>query len=144
MLGALGLVPLLALALGDRLPLDFARPGHAFAAGLLVAGVQLIAGVAGPLLDLFFLRSPMDRHQVVATKAASQTLSHVLKLGAYSTLVELDPWVALAMGGAAVVGTWAGRQALEGLSETTFRKASRWVVGGIGVYYVCRAAQLVA
>jgi uncharacterized membrane protein YfcA len=79
---------------------------------------------------------------VVATKAASQTLSHVLKLGAYSTMVEVNLWLALAMGGAAVVGTWAGRQALEGLSEATFRKASRWVVGAIGLFYLFRAVHL--
>src|SRR3546814_5444179 len=39
-----------------------------------------IAGVSGPLLDVFFVRSSMDRRAVVATKAACQTLSHLAKL----------------------------------------------------------------
>ena len=56
---------------------------HAVAAGLAVTSVNLVAGVAGPLLDVFFVRTSLGRHAVVATKAATQVLSHTAKVVLY-------------------------------------------------------------
>ena len=49
-------------------------------AGIVVVGTNLLAGVGGPLLDIFFQRVEMTRHQVVATKAVAQFLGHVSKV----------------------------------------------------------------
>ena len=51
--------------------------------GALCATLQLVAGVSGLLLDVFFVRSAMDRHGVVATRAMSQILGHLIKIGRY-------------------------------------------------------------
>lgn len=48
-----------------------------------MTGLNLTAGVAGPLLDVFFVRTPLSRHAVVATKAATQVLAHLAKTLVY-------------------------------------------------------------
>jgi hypothetical protein len=55
----LGLVPLLVWLPTGVLRLDASRPAHAVAAGLAVTSVNLVAGVAGPLLDVFFVRTSL-------------------------------------------------------------------------------------
>lgn len=82
----LGLVPALAWLPRRLLPLDAARPAHAATAGVLVTALNLAAGVSGPLLDVFFVRSALGRHAVVATKAATQVLSHAAKVIVYGGL----------------------------------------------------------
>jgi len=50
---ALGLVPGLVWLPRRWLALDITRPPQAVAAGLLSTGINLVAGVSGPLLDVF-------------------------------------------------------------------------------------------
>lgn len=51
----LGLVPGLVWLPRRALRLDASRPAHALAAGLCVTSVNLVAGVAGPLLDVWWV-----------------------------------------------------------------------------------------
>ena len=140
MLILLGATPYAALAIPKRWALDAAKPAHAYACGFVVAGTQLLAGVAGPLLDTFFVRSPMDRRAVVATKATTQAISHTLKIGYYGALlhqVEVLSWdVYLAAGVAAVIGTTMAAPVLEKMSNANFRKWTQTillVVGGLSI-----------
>src|SRR5690606_38606565 len=76
----LGVIPFLAVLIPARfVPQATSRLGSE-ACGFLNTSMQFIAGVSGPLLDVFFVRSDMDRRAVVATKAACQTVSHFAKL----------------------------------------------------------------
>lgn len=141
MLLVLGLVPYAALALPEAVKLDASKSSHAVLCGFLVAGTQLLAGVAGPLLDVFFVRSlGMDRRAVVATKATTQALSHTLKVGYYVSLAAAgtalgwDIYTAAII--AAVIGTTLGGTVLEKMSNVAFRKWTRvivLVVGGISI-----------
>jgi len=60
--------------------------------------MNLTAGVAGPLLDIFFVRTALTRHQIVATKAATQIFSHLMKIVVYGAPIlavhgqGLPPW----------------------------------------------------
>jgi uncharacterized protein len=83
----LGLTPFLGflLSAGWRLSVD--RAAHPFLCGLACMGVQMLSGVSGPLLDTFFVRSQMTRHQAVSTKAAVQTFSHALRMVVFSSLL---------------------------------------------------------
>ena len=83
----LGLTPMLIWLPKDRLHLDIKRTSHAVFAGFGVQGLNTLAGVAGPLLDLFFVRTEMTRQQIVATKSVTQTLSHLIKVGFWSVPV---------------------------------------------------------
>ena len=140
MLITLGLVPYLSAFLPARWALDATKPWHAVACGFSVAGLQLIAGVAGPLLDTFFVRSSLDRRAVVATKATTQAISHTLKVGYYGALVSQAPAIGLDVYGAAIVaaiiGTTLAGSVLEKLTNESFRRWTKTivlVVGGISV-----------
>jgi uncharacterized membrane protein YfcA len=144
----LGLVPMLVWLPKGLLRLDASRPAHAVAAGLAVTSVNLVAGVAGPLLDVFFVRTSLGRHAVVATKAATQVLSHTAKVVLYGGPLlaggdaDLPVGVLLLAVPLSMLGTAVGGRLLDRLSDASFRTATRWVVSAIGVTYLVQAARL--
>ncbi len=145
----LGLVPGLVWLPRGWLRFDASRPLHAAIAGLAVTALNLVAGVAGPLLDVFFVRADMSRHQVVATKAATQVLSHLAKVVVYGSLaVSGDSTLPYALLLLAVplsmLGTLVGSRLLDRMTDASFTTTTRWVVTGIGVAYLVQAALLAA
>lgn len=144
----LGLVPGLVWLPKSWLALDAARPPHAVAAGFLVTTLNLVAGVAGPLLDVFFVRTTMGRHGVVATKAGTQVLSHAAKVVVYGGLLAEGGGVPYAVVLVAVplsmLGTAVGGRILDRMTEESFSSVTRWVVTGIGAVYLAQAARLAA
>ena len=137
----MGFTPFVALLLPEKLHLNVERRGHSFLCGLVCVAISLTAGIAGPILDVFFVRSRMTRHKVVATKALTQTLSHLLKIlyfgGVMATRgAEVSPWLAAMMIALALVGTSLSRQVLERISDDAFRKWTRWTVMSLGVMYL--------
>jgi uncharacterized protein len=147
----LGLVPGLAWIPKGVFHLDAAKPAHAVACGLSVTGLNVIAGVSGPLLDIFFVRTTLTRHQIVATKAATQAFSHTVKMifygvpliGAAST--GMPPWWFFAVAAPlAMIGAWLGGMVLDRMSDVNFLKWTRWIVTALGVIYLIQAAMLVA
>ena len=77
---ALGLLPYIAWALPKNLALDVSKKPVGLLAGAVVVTTNLLAGVGGPILDVFFQRVQLTRHQVVATKAVAQALGHISKV----------------------------------------------------------------
>jgi len=139
----LGSIPLLALLLPKSRAPRFEVPAHAFACGLLVTSVQLLAGVAGPLLDVFFVRGGLNRHQVVATKALTQTFSHLLKLVYFGALLrtgwdQIPPAAVPVVLIAAPIGTRLGKVVLDRMSEVGFRRWTTGLVVTIGLVYLAR------
>lgn len=149
----LGALPLLAAGIGAATSrgagtgpglLDFADARGAVLCGGLVAGTQLLFGVAGPLLDLFFVQTTLLRREVVSTKAVTQTLSHALKIGFFLPLLgdlpeasPLQPGLAAAVSVAgALAGTWVGGRLLERVSEAHFRRWTRRLVLAVGAVYL--------
>jgi len=125
------------LGRADLAALDVSRPVTGTTCGVAVTLTQLVAGASGPLLDLFYLHSPLNRHQVVASKAVTQTVGHLLKLGYYGALVgsagALPGWfygVAIAT---AVLGSRAGTRLLDRLADDTFRRVSGWIILALGL-----------
>jgi len=144
----LGLVPGLVWLPRGALRLDASRPLHAVAAGLGVTALNLVAGVAGPLLDVFFVRTTLGRHAIVATKAATQVLSHSAKVVLYGSALpdgdgaSLPYGVLLAAVPLSMLGTAVGGRLLDRMSDAGFLAATRWVVTGIGAVYLVQAARL--
>lgn len=137
----LGLAPFVAALLPARL-LDFERPAAAVVCGAQVACVQLLAGAAGPLLDVAFVNTRLTRTQVVATKAITQVLAHSLKLAFFAAFVpgrDLPPSLLLAILGATLLGTLCGTRILARLTDHAFRAASRYLIYAIGAFYLCKA-----
>lgn len=138
---ALGLMPFVGLALPERLHLNVERRGHSFACGLVCVALSLTAGIAGPILDLFFVRSTMPRHAVVATKALTQALSHVLKIVYFGALVRsagafAEPALAITMVVLAFVGTSLSRRVLERITDASFRTWTRRTVMAVAALYL--------
>lgn len=138
---ALGLMPFAALALPERLHLNVERPWHPLACGAVCSALSLSAGIAGPILDVFFVRSKMGRHAVVATKATTQTLSHLLKIAYFGGVMAVEganisPWLAGAMVVLAFAGTSASRSVLERMSDASFRMWTRRTVMTVGAVYL--------
>jgi hypothetical protein len=53
--------------------------GMPFITGVLTTVIQLLTGVGGLFLDMFFQKSMLDRKTIIATKAVTQTFSHVVR-----------------------------------------------------------------
>ncbi len=138
---AIGALPWIALIVPKLNGLDVTRPATATVCGTLVTAAQLFAGASGPLLDFFYLHTPLDRYQVVATKAVTQTLGHVLKLVYYGGVIGVAsdgvnvPFLAIAVLGA-VVGTRLGTRLLDKIGDGEFRRVSRYVILAIGAYCI--------
>ena len=145
----LGLVPGLTWLPQKWINLDAARPRQAFLSGLTVTGLNLTAGVAGPLLDIFFVRTELSRHAIVATKAATQVFSHLSKIVVYGAPLlatsgkGMPPlWVFVLAVPLSMAGAVAGGQILNRMSDVNFKRWTRWIVTGVGVGYLVQAAQL--
>lgn len=145
----LGLVPMLVWLPKSWIQLDAAKTPHALVSGFLVTLVNLTAGVAGPLLDIFFVRTALTRHQIVATKAATQVFSHLAKILVYGAPLLAAPqavmpplWVFAIAIPVSMLGTAAGGWVLDRISDVDFKRWTAWIVTGIGLVYLVKAAQL--
>ena len=137
----LGLMPFIGFALPEKLHLNVERRFHSTACGAICTSLSLVAGVSGPVLDVFFIRSKMGRHAVVATKAITQSLTHLSKIIYFGAIVvatggEVHPLAAALMVALALIGTTLSRQVLERIDDTDFRLWTKWTVTAIGIVYL--------
>ena len=145
----MGLVPGLVWLPDGWVKVDASRPGQALLAGFIVTGVNLTAGVAGPLLDVFFVRTALTRHEIVATKAATQVFSHIMKIAVYGAPLlaiggkGMPPaWVFALAIPLSMLGTAAGGLVLNRLSDVNFKRYLRLILTVIGAAYLVQAARL--
>jgi uncharacterized membrane protein YfcA len=144
----LGALPFVVFALPPVAKPDFTRLSGPPLAGCLVTAIQLMAGAAGPALDIFFFHTKLEKKAVVATKALTQTVAHAIKIiyfglimvsvEAASAGTKVPGWLYAASVIATFLGTWLGGLILERFSEEQFRRYTRTIVMVIGVYYLVR------
>ncbi|NNC38566.1 MAG: sulfite exporter TauE/SafE family protein [Hyphomonadaceae bacterium] len=147
---ALGLLPGLLWLPYDKFSFDAQKPAHAILCGFVITGLNLVAGVAGPAFDMFFVRTDMPRHEIVATKAITMFGSHMMKIVYFgipiliaSDLSGLPPlWFFLAVIPLIMIGTFAGTRILKRMSDVGFRKYTKWLVSVVGLIYLWRGAGL--
>lgn len=145
----LGLTALLVWLPTNWIRLDILKRGQAELAGFGVQALNTLGGVAGPLLDVFFLTTAMDRRAIVATKSVTQVLAHLVKIVFWSV-----PVIAAAGGGAfppvwffvlavplSMLGTALGGKLLERMSDVDFKRAMKWLVTAIGAVMLLKAAE---
>lgn len=145
----LGIAPFLSFILPKGKKLDFTRPRHALFCGATVMGFQLTGGVSGPLLDMFFQNTHLTRHATVATKAATQALSHVSRFVYFGLIASaggitagLPWWIFIAVIPAAIIGTNISKHLLEKISDRQFFRATQVALAVIGVIYLGKAISL--
>ncbi|MBR9826050.1 MAG: sulfite exporter TauE/SafE family protein [Alphaproteobacteria bacterium] len=143
----LGLTPGIIWIPKSWLHLDAEKPAHAIACGFFVTGLNTAAGVSGPLLDVFFAETQRDRRTIVATKAATQVISHIVKIGYYllpalaAAAMPQPQWLLLALP-LSILGTTLGARLLERMSDIQFRSWTKWIVSTIGLVYIGRGILL--
>ena len=146
---ALGLLPYIAWALPKNLALDVSKKPIGIFAGAIVVTTNLLAGVGGPILDVFFQRVQLTRHQVVATKAVAQALGHISKVIFYGGLAAAagqqdwpEQWLLLAAIIASVVGTTLGKRVLDKMQDATFFSWTQRIMLSVGAVLIARALYL--
>ncbi|MBD3648205.1 MAG: hypothetical protein HUJ31_12310, partial [Pseudomonadales bacterium] len=119
------------------------RKPVSFLSGVLVTGAQMLAGASGPVLDIFYIKSRMTRHEILGTKAITQTFGHIIKLGYYGFFLvsfgnELPMVLYPAVIAAALIGNWTGKQLIERISDQQFRTVGRYVIMAIGLVCIVK------
>lgn len=142
----IGLFPFLSFVLPKKLDMDIERPPIALLSGILVTTAQMLAGASGPVLDIFYVQSKLTRFEVLGTKAITQTLGHLIKLGYYGLFLGISAeslpfWVILAVIAAALGGNWLGKVVVQKLDDSLFRRIGRIAILMIGIAYIGKAAQ---
>ena len=109
--------------------------------------LQLIAGAAGHILDMFFQKSGLDRRQIVGTKAICQTIAHlfrVLYFGSFATTfsVTIPWWAFIAAIALAFSGTTLASYVLERMTDADFRAWSRRIIFAVATSFLARGIWL--
>jgi len=127
-----GAFPFLARLTPRLSGLDVTHPPTAVVCGTVVTSAQLLAGASGPLLDVFYLNASLNRYEIIASKAVTQTLGHLLKLVYYGFIVSASEPVNAALlltaMATAVLGTRLGTRLLDRLPDEHFRRVSGYVI----------------
>lgn len=130
------------------------RPVQAELCGFLVQALNTLAGVAGPLLDLFFVKTLLPRQTVVATKAATQVMAHGVKIVFWGfplfALLQTPEgaasfppiWALACVVPLSLLGTWAGSFVLERMTDANFRTWTKWIVTATGAVYLAQGLML--
>ncbi|HEY7383534.1 MAG TPA: sulfite exporter TauE/SafE family protein [Beijerinckiaceae bacterium] len=144
---ALGVMPFVGFLLPERVAPRADRRFGAEFCGFLSTALQLISGVSGPALDIFLIRSDLDRRGVVATKATCQTATHAFKLVYFGGLIgagfgDVPPAVVVLAMALAVLGTNLARTVLERLSDVQFRRWMKALMIAIGSFYMAQGVHL--
>jgi len=144
----LGLMPFSVAILPESMRPNIEWRGVPFITGVLTTVIQLLTGVGGLFLDIFFQKSMLDRKRTIATKAVTQTFSHVVRVAYFGSLAGLTseavplwtyvPAVALSIG-----GTSLAAQVLERMTDVGFRQWTRRVIFAVSAVYLARGAWLV-
>lgn len=145
----LGLIPFAADLLPKRLTPDITRPGAPYICGAFIIVLQLLAGAAGHILDIFFQKSHLDRKTIVGTKAVTQVAGHLYRIayfGSFEFAFDVSiPWWGYA-GAIALsfAGTSLAAPVLVRMTDEGFRAWSRRVTIAVAVVYLARGLWLVA
>jgi len=144
----LGLTAMLVWLPKGWIRLDILKRGQAELAGFAVQALNTLGGVAGPLLDIFFVTTDMDRRAIVATKSVTQVLAHLVKIVFWSLPViaaageaTFPPaWFFALAVPLSMLGTTLGGKLLERMSDVDFKRAMKWLVTAIGAAMLLKAA----
>lgn len=138
----IGVMPIFVWIPLDWLKLDAQRPVQAFLCGFISGALSLGIGVSGPTVDMFFIKTSIDRRTVIATKAAFQFITHSTKVVFYweaAMTLSAEGWFAvIAAAPIAVLGTRTGNAILHRMSNADFRSWTRWIVTVVGAVYFIR------
>lgn len=142
----LGATPFAVRLLPQKFKPDAERLDHGVAYGTGCMTLILLTGVAGPLVDSFFLGGRLDRREMVATKALCQVFGHAAKLlyfgGIVATAATVDLDMMIIAIVASLTGTTVARRFLEAMTNSQFRTWAGRIINSICGYYVLHGSYL--
>ena len=142
----LGLIPFLVELIPARAQPSIESRGVPFITGVFTTIVQFLAGVGGLFLDIFFQKSALDRKTTLATKAVTQTASHVLRASYFVSFGsigdEIGLWPLLVAIALAIGGTALAPYVIERMSDHGFRKWTKVIIFAVSGVYLLRAVWL--
>ncbi len=144
----LGVTPFLTMVMPKNMRPDAESKPQAIGYGIGCTGLILLTGVAGPMLDTFFLGGKLERRQIMATKSVCQVLGHTVKLIYFAGIVVDPGTVDYFTAGLAIlmaaIGTAAAKPVVEMLSDKTYRLWANRIVVSVSAYYTCYGVWLFA
>lgn len=142
----LGISPFIVRFIPPGMKPDPERCGHGAAYGFACMTLMMLSGVAGPLIDTYFLGGKLERRQIVATKAACQIFSHGAKFAYFGSFVdravELDWTIVTLAVAASIIGTSLAKPILERLSDCQYRQWARHIIASIAIIYLANGGYL--
>jgi uncharacterized membrane protein YfcA len=142
---ALGLLPFLVEALPASMRPNIEWRGVPFLTGIMTTVVQILSGVGGLFLDIFFQKSMLDRKTTNATKAVTQSYSHVVRalyFGSLSGIADVPLWATGPGILLAIAGTSLAPFVIERMTDHGYRQWTRTLIFAISLVYLARAAWL--
>jgi uncharacterized membrane protein YfcA len=143
---ALGLMPFAVEAVPAAMRPNIEWKGVPLVTGVAATVVQVLAGVGGLFLDIFFQKSTLDHKTTNATKAVAQTFSHVVRalyFGSLSGVGDVPLWATGPAVLLAIAGTSLAPFVIERMTDHGFRQWTRAIIFAISVVYLARAAWLI-
>ena len=127
---------------------DIRSKNSAIGAGLMMTSLQLLAGVSGPALDVFYQNSKLSRFEIVANKALSQMISHLFKCIFYISLISINNhfpgWLLALAAFLAIMGTRVGTTILSRWNENSFTRYTNKLITGVSFVCIIQGAYLLA
>jgi uncharacterized membrane protein YfcA len=142
----LGVMPFAIEALPAAARPNIEWRGVPFLTGVATTVIQILSGVGGMFLDIFFQKSMLDRKTTNATKAVTQSFSHVVRalyFGSLSGIGDVPIWATGPAILLAIAGTSLAPFVLERMSDHGFRQWTRVIILAISVIYLFRAGSLI-
>ena len=142
---SLGLMPFAIEALPREWRPNIEWRGVPFVTGVLTTVIQVLAGVGGLFLDIFFQKSILDRKTTNATKATVQTLSHVVRIayfGSVSGMGNAPKWLLAPAIALAIAATSLAPFVIERMTDHGYRQWTRRIIFAVSVVYLLRAGLL--
>ena len=142
----LGLMPFAIELLPARARPNIEWRGVPFLTGFLTTIIQLLTGVGGLFLDIFFQKSMLDRKTTIATKAVTQTFSHMIRalyVGSFIGISDAVPlWLFVPAIALSMAGTSLAAVALERMTDIGFRQWTRRVIFAVSIVFLVRGVML--
>lgn len=145
----LGLIPFAANLLPKSLTPDITRPGVPYVSGAFILTLQLFAGAAGHILDIFFQKSLLDRKTIVATKAVTQVAGHGYRIAYFGSFAaafdtSIPMWAYAGAIALAITGTTLAGRVLMRMTDDGFRAWSKRITMAVAVTFLVRGVLLLA
>ncbi len=142
----LGLFPILMKLAVKFWRFDIRNKKSAVGAGFMMTSLQMLAGVSGPALDVFYQNSRLSRFEIVANKALSQMISHLFKSIFYISLIGIDnplpSWLFALAAIFAIMGTRVGTIILGKWNESSFKRYTNKLITGVSFICIVQGSYL--